>query len=105
MVTASLPVVLERLGPTADAIAATLTTAGIKAARGEPCGCALAEYLRTQGFWGVKISYHDGPGFIVTTASAEHIIGWRGPLAEFIWAFDTGWYPLLVANAAPERAW
>jgi hypothetical protein len=102
----TIRILLADLGRTADEIAASLAAAGIAGAINEPCECAIARYIRANGYKSVGVVNADsGPGGprdcfqVEATGSDGYVIGDSGPIADFIRAFDREEYPHLIAGS------
>jgi len=100
--TASLPDLLSGLGSNADEVAEKLAEAGITGEINEPCSCAIAAFIKSSGYQDAVVGKNDDNSFYVEAADeGEHLIGYAGPIPDFIRAFDAGAYPHLVR----ERVW
>jgi hypothetical protein len=99
--TKPLPTLLSELGSTADEIAAKLAEAGIEGDINEPCSCAIAAFIKANGYPDVAVGTNNDGGFYVETDDhSEFTIGQAGPIPDFIRAFDAGAYPHLVRQGA-----
>lgn len=99
--TTSIRDLLVGLGTTADEIAESLTVAGIAGQVNEPCECAIARYIRANGYEGVGVLNGAGPldcFRVEASDSGDYVIGDAGPVADFIRAFDREEYPHLIAG-------
>jgi hypothetical protein len=103
--TAPIGTLLANLGKTRDEIAESLTAAGIAGVVNEPCTCAIARYLESNGYEDVAVINADPlPGGlpdcfqVEANASDGYVIGDAGPVADFIRAFDREEYPHLIAG-------
>lgn len=100
--TAPLSELLNSLHTSADEIAAKLADAGITGEINEPCSCAIAAFVKANGYRNVAVGKDEAGGFFVEADDEhEHKIGAYGPIPDFIRAFDAGTYPHLVR----ERVW
>ena len=95
------------LGPTAAAVAETLTQLGVRGCPKDSTQCALARYL-----WVIVGSERSVVNIAVTDRSVHVrrspgrlplIIGLPRPVRTFIRAFDSGCYPELLAVDGAQR--
>jgi len=91
---------LERLGSTADEVAASLKRLGVKGRRGSALTCPLAKYLnsRLPGTQPTKVS---SVSFQVTGSQLYVPAG----CSDFVRRFDIGRYPELDIDHKPLTFW
>ena len=101
---------LARLGDTPDAVAATLTAAGITGAQCETGDCPVARYVRAECGIGLSclVLAEANRVSIIATRDDGSIIATRAvvpsPVSDFIRMFDGGDYPALIAPSTGPAA-
>ena len=84
---------LADLGSTADEVAASLRYRGIKGSIDDPCGCPIANYIKSLGYGYASV----GGGFAYAARDdirlATECLPLPGPVQQFIRAFDNRAYP------------
>ena len=99
LTTTNLSALLASLGDTPDAVAATLTAAGVKGGKRKPCDCPVSNHITAQT--GRPCAVGDLVCWLYPVGKSGdywNAVKVRAPLAvtKFVAEFDAGAYPELV---------